>query len=114
MPILKELQPNRALYPAPDYPPDLLPSRVAPRLTVPVFLIVGEHDDRTPPWMSQQVFARLAGPKDLWVVEGATQGGQTGSEHVARGEFFARLRRFFRDALSSGAGGGPGPAALEL
>ena len=101
MQILREQTPNRPLYPADDYPCDLLPLRAAPRMSIPVFLIVGEQDARTPPWMSQQVFDHLEGPKDMWVVKGATHGGQTGPESVARSEFFERLRRFFRDSLSS-------------
>lgn len=102
MPILREQQPGRAVYPPPDYPRDLLPLDAAPRISIPVFLIVGEKDSRTPPWMSRQVLEKLAGPKELWVVTGATHGGQTGPEFAARTEFFERLRRFFRQALSSG------------
>lgn len=103
MPILKEQKPERALYPAPDYPPELLPLSAAPSLSIPVLLIVGEQDVRTPPWMSRQVFDQLAGPKDLWIVAGASHGGQTGPESIAQDEFFERLRRFFRESLSSEA-----------
>ncbi|MBE0564509.1 MAG: alpha/beta fold hydrolase [Krumholzibacteria bacterium] len=100
LPILREQQPGRAFSSPPDYPRDLLPLNAAPRLSIPVFLIVGEKDLRTPPWMSQRVFENLAGPKELWIVTGATHGGQTGPEFAARTEFFQRLRRFFRESLS--------------
>lgn len=102
--ILREQVPDRALHPAPDYPRELLPLRAAERMSVPVFLIVGEKDVRTPPWMSRQVFERLAGPKELWVVAGATHGGQTGPEFAARNEFFERLRCFFRENLPTRSG----------
>lgn len=82
MPILKEQKPERSLYPAPDYPPELLPLLAAPGLSIPVLPIVGEQDVRTPPWMSRQVFDQLAGPKDLWIVEGASHGGDMTSERL--------------------------------
>jgi len=101
MPILREQVPGRAFCSPPDYPRDLLPLHAAQHISIPVFLVVGEKDVRTPPWMSQQVFENLAGPKELWVVTGATHGGQTGPEFAARTEFFERLRRFFGASLSS-------------
>lgn len=100
LPILREQAPGRAFCPPPDYPQELLPLNAAPRVSIPVFLIVGEKDVRTPPWMSQRVFEGLVGPKELWVVTGATHGGQSGPEFAARAEFFERLRRFFQESLS--------------
>jgi alpha-beta hydrolase superfamily lysophospholipase len=97
--VLAEVDPGRKFHAPPDYPEHLLPIRAAPTVRIPVFLIVGEKDERTPPWMSRAVLERLPGPKDLWIVPGATHGGPTGPELASYPEFFERVAAFFREHL---------------
>ena len=60
-----------------------------------VFLVVGEKDQRTPPWMSEKILALLKGPKELWIVPGAGHGGSSAPEYTGLPEFFDRLAAFF-------------------
>lgn len=71
----------------------------AARVAIPVFLVVGEDDERTPPWMSRCVYDSLPGPKELWVVPGAGHGGRSAPELVAYNEFFERVGAFFKQYL---------------
>jgi pimeloyl-ACP methyl ester carboxylesterase len=48
---------------------DLLPHTDS--LTMPVILIVGEKDDRTPPVHQQKLYEKLPGQKELHIIEGA-------------------------------------------
>lgn len=48
---------------------DLLP--LANRLTMPVFLLAGELDDRTPPAHQQILLEAVPGPKELHIIAGA-------------------------------------------
>ncbi len=99
LPILARLDPDREWRLPEDYPRGLLPANAAPQLAIPVFLIVGEDDERTPPWMSRHVYDSLPGPKELWVVSGAGHGGRSAPEMVAYDEFFGRVAAFFRQYL---------------
>jgi len=110
LPILAELDPQRPWRAPEDYPRDLLPIHAAGRLEVPVLLVVGEEDERTPPWMSQRVFDRLGGPGELWVVPGAGHGGRTAPERVAFPEFFERAAAFYRLHLTGSGPRGAGAA----
>ncbi len=98
-PILKALAPERPLLLPDDYPKNLQPIVVAESITIPVFLVVGEDDDRTPPEMSRRIFAKLQGPKELWIVENAGHGGGKAPEYVNYPEFFNRLAAFFIEHL---------------
>ncbi len=80
IPNLKRLKPDLDLVAPADYPPALLPIHAARRMKIPVLLIVGENDDRTPPSMSERILAELRGPKELWIAPGATHGGGNGPE----------------------------------
>jgi hypothetical protein len=64
-----------------------------------MFLIVGEKDNRTPAWMSEQVYGKLKSQKQLWVVPNAEHGGMKGPESYNYPEFFVRLAEFFRQYL---------------
>ncbi len=99
LPILKKLDPGRPWSAPPDYPKHLLPAAASGRMRVPAYLVVGEKDARTPPWMSRKVYARLKGPKELWVVPGAGHGGPEAPELANYPEFFDRLARFYRKHL---------------
>jgi hypothetical protein len=93
--ILHELDPARNWRAPADFPPALLPVRVAPGVRVPVFLAVGEKDVRTPPRMSEEIMALLEGPKELWIVPGAGHGGPASPEFTNYPEFFERVSAFF-------------------
>jgi pimeloyl-ACP methyl ester carboxylesterase len=95
LPILGRLDPERGFRAPEGYPPELLPVNAASGIAIPVLLIVGENDERTPPWMSRQIYDSLSGPRQLWVVPGAGHGGGSAPELVAYPEFFERIRAFF-------------------
>jgi hypothetical protein len=50
-----------------NYPENLYPLNCATELTVPIFIIVGENDERTPVWMSEMVFSKIQSKKVLVV-----------------------------------------------
>lgn len=77
-----------------DYPKELQPLNLAPTYKKSTFLIVGELDDRTPVWMSERIFERLPGKKELWILEGAEHGGPKGPTRD-----FALLNRRIIDFL---------------
>jgi alpha-beta hydrolase superfamily lysophospholipase len=93
--VLKSLTPERPWTAPPDYPRDLLPIEAARGMRVPVFLVVGADDPRTPPWMSRKIHRELRGPKELWVVPGAGHGGARAPEISRYPEFFVRVAGFF-------------------
>jgi fermentation-respiration switch protein FrsA (DUF1100 family) len=59
-----------------------------------VFLVVGEDDPGTPPWMSEKIAALLPGPKEVWIVPGAGHGGALAPEFTRYPEFFERVAAF--------------------
>jgi alpha-beta hydrolase superfamily lysophospholipase len=95
LPILHQLDPKRNFHAPSDYPTALLPIHVATKIGVPVLLVVGEKDPRTPPWMSEKVLSQLKGPKELWLVPGAGHGGASAPEFTNYPEFFDRVAGFF-------------------
>jgi uncharacterized protein len=95
IPILKAIKPDRDLFVPDDYPVRLQPINAAKNLDIPVFLIVGENDDRTPVWMSNKVMSELKGSRELWIVKGAGHGGGEGPEYINYPEFFIRLVEFY-------------------
>ena len=95
LPILHRLDPERNFHAPADYPSDRLPVQVAPSVTAAVFLVVGENDQRTPPWMSQKIFDLLNSHKELWIVSGAGHGGMAAPEFANYPEFFERVAAFF-------------------
>jgi pimeloyl-ACP methyl ester carboxylesterase len=105
LPTIAPLDTTRHWYTPRDYPVEQLPANAAAKITQPVFLIVGEKDERTPPWMSQKVYDLLKGPREIWVVPGAGHGGMTAPEHVAWEEFWDRTRAFFAKHLGGAVGG---------
>jgi pimeloyl-ACP methyl ester carboxylesterase len=68
---------------------DASPEGAAARIHVPVLLIHGANDDKTPPAHSQRIFARLAGPKQLYLVEGAGH-----DDALAREETWTRITQW--------------------
>jgi alpha-beta hydrolase superfamily lysophospholipase len=99
LPILARVDLQRGFTAPSDYPPELLPVHAAPDIEAAVLLIAGEHDERTPPWMSQRILELLPGPKELWIVAGAEHGGARGPELANYPEFFQRVATFFGQHL---------------
>ncbi|HEX2936156.1 MAG TPA: alpha/beta fold hydrolase [Bacteroidales bacterium] len=77
-----------------DFPVHLLPKYSATSFNTPCFLIVGANDDRTPVWMSKEIYANLKTEKKLWIVNKALHGGSKAPEVLAEKQFFRRVRRF--------------------
>ncbi|MBN2621092.1 alpha/beta fold hydrolase [candidate division WOR-3 bacterium] len=92
---LQKVDPDRNFTIPEDYPDSLLPIESADEVTTPVFLIVGEKDERTPVWMSQAVYDKLPGPKELWIVPEAEHGGKNGPEMISYPEFFTKTLIFY-------------------
>lgn len=101
LPILKKASPDRNFMAPENYPVQLLPVNAAKKLSIPVFLIVGEKDNRTPVWMSQKIAAELKGPKELWIVPNAEHGGMNGPEFITYPEFFDKVAAFYDKYLKS-------------
>ncbi len=99
LPILEQLDPGRAWHSPEGFPDSLLPVNAAPDILIPVLMVVGVEDERTPAWMSRRVFDLLAGPGELWIVEGAGHGGISAPEMVAYSQFFQRITEFFEQYL---------------
>ncbi len=100
IPVLNKLLPEKsALHRPRDYPKDLEPLHAASAIKAAVLLIVGEKDARTPAWMSQKVYDKLTGSKELWIVPNAEHGGANAPEYINYPEFFVRLASFYRDHL---------------
>jgi len=97
--VLSNIDTSRTFIAPPDYPEELLPLNAAAGIERPVFLIVGEKDIRTPPWMSEKIIELLKGPKELWIVPGAQHGGMKGPELYNYPEFFNRVLSFFNEYL---------------
>lgn len=75
---------------------DVLPEKSVARRSFPI-LLIGDADDPVLPLRHQQIIlAAAAGPKELWIVPGATHAGAMGvaPEEYSRGvlSFFAAAR----------------------
>jgi len=92
---LHKVSPDRKFVVPPDYPKKLLPLQAADIVKTPVFLIVGEKDRKTPVWMSEKVYDKLNGPKELWIVPSAEHGGKKGPEMITYPEFFVKTLSFY-------------------
>ncbi len=101
LPVLKKAMPERNFVAPEDYPEDLLPINAADKIDIPVFLIVGEKDNRTPVWMSEKIAIKLKGPKELWRVSDAEHSGMKGPEFINYPEFFDRVLLFFDKYLKN-------------
>jgi alpha-beta hydrolase superfamily lysophospholipase len=99
LPILKKLAPHRNFVPPPNYPLELEPINAAEKINIPVFLIVGEKDNRTPVWMSEKIKSIIKNHCDLWIVPNAEHSGVNSPEWIASEEFFKRLTIFFKKYL---------------
>jgi alpha-beta hydrolase superfamily lysophospholipase len=93
------LDTSRHFKAPPGYPSGLEPENAAGKINIPVFLIVGEKDVRTPVWMSKKVYDKISSPKELWIVPGAEHGGMKGPELYNYPEFYIRVVDFFNKYL---------------
>ena len=101
LPILKKVSPDRSFLAPENYPSALLPVHAAKKVSIPVFLIVGEKDNRTPVWMSKKIAGELKGPKELWIVPNAEHGGMNGPEFITYPEFFDKVAAFYDKYLKA-------------
>jgi dipeptidyl aminopeptidase/acylaminoacyl peptidase len=69
--------------------------QIAPR---PLLLVAGDRDDAVPVAMTRELFDAARGPKELFVVHGATHGGYVG----AMGDAYTdKIRGFFSQHLTA-------------
>jgi dipeptidyl aminopeptidase/acylaminoacyl peptidase len=80
-----------------DFDPLTAVGRIAPR---PLLLIHGDRDTAVPPRHARRLFDAAGEPRELWTVPGA---GHVGAYFADRHGYFARVRRFFEDALTATA-----------
>ncbi len=99
IPLLRAIDSTRQVKVPEDYPEEFEPINAARSIKVPVFLIIGEKDDRTPPWMARRIVDEITSASELWVVPGARHGGSEAPEYLNYPEFFHRLRSFFKKHL---------------
>jgi pimeloyl-ACP methyl ester carboxylesterase len=73
---------------------------LAKTVVKPLFLIVGEDDERCPPEMSIKLLNQTNSfVRDLWIVKGARHGGWYAPEVINSDGFRSRLVNFFDDNL---------------
>lgn len=69
-------------------------------ITKPVFFIVGELDQRTPPHMSLKLMNEMScNYRSLWIVKGADHGGYLAPEIIQWEEFKSKVLSFFNTNL---------------
>jgi dipeptidyl aminopeptidase/acylaminoacyl peptidase len=80
---------------------------MAPRITCPTLQVTGEYDPLAPLEDVLAIYEKVAGPKELWVVENDFHVPR-GTENFAGVDFFGILADWLNDALA-----GKKPAALK-
>ena len=103
LPLLFEIKPEKkGIVKKPeDYPIELYPINIAPEFKKPALLIVGTEDKRTPVSMSERIFEKIVGEKELWIVQGAEHGGINGPEYLDRKEFLKKTTEFYDKYLKN-------------
>ncbi len=98
---LDRIDPKRSHpYPADFDKPEYRAIDLAPKITKPIFLIVGEHDVRTPPEMSLRLLSGVNSfIRDLWIVKGAGHGGFEAPEVIDWNGFKQRMLDFYKQNL---------------
>lgn len=81
-----------------DFPSDKMPIYIASKFKKPIFLINGEHDIRTPVWMSEKVLSLIPQnvPKELMIVKNAAHGGKEDPIMVDFDNFIKRTDDFLK------------------
>lgn len=101
LPILNDLFPGEKR----SYPPifdtnNYKADFICKEISKPIFFIVGELDDRTPPEMSLNLLDCVKSScRSLWIVKGAGHGGDLAPEIVEWEEFKSRVLAFFNTNL---------------
>lgn len=87
-------------YPVDFNKPEYRAIDLAPKITKPVFFIVGEQDIRTPPEMSIRLLLTVNSfIRDLWIVKGAKHGGFEAPEVIDWKGFKQRMLDFYKQNL---------------
>jgi pimeloyl-ACP methyl ester carboxylesterase len=87
-------------YPSDFDKPEYRAIDMSPKITKPIFLIVGEHDVRTPPEMSLRLLSAVNSfVRDLWIVKGAEHGGHEAPEVIDWKGFKQRMIDFYKQNL---------------
>jgi pimeloyl-ACP methyl ester carboxylesterase len=76
----------------------------------PLLMIHGGGDTYIKPEMAQELFERVHGPKEFWLVDGAKHNQ---AFHLANGEYQRRVLAFFRAHLADGQAGDSRPQAPQ-
>ena len=78
-----------------DFPSDQMPACIAPQFTKPIFLIVGNEDERTPRWMAEKIYRALPDSicKRLSVYEQAGHGGM-------EAPYFVDMKRWMEETMA--------------
>ena len=81
-------------------PRDVSPEKAVAERPFAVLLICGTRDHRIPCRHSERIYAAAAGPKDLWIVDGA---GHAGAFGHAPTEYERRVIALFSQPLATSA-----------
>lgn len=81
-----------------NYSAILYPLSIAKEVYKPCFLIVGEQDRITPPWMTQAVYSKLKGEKEIWIVNSAGHSVEW-DENVELKNYVNRMVEFYNKYL---------------
>lgn len=95
-----EKKDNEQLIIPSDYPKYLYPKNIADQFLRPCFLIVGEFDEITPPWMTQKIFEKLKGDKEIWIVKNADHRPEW-NESVGFRNYITRMLVFYDKYLKN-------------
>ncbi|WP_201110920.1 S9 family peptidase [Dysgonomonas sp. Marseille-P4677] len=104
MPIIKKVQNKKdeeVIIPK-DFPSHQMPVYIAPDFNKSTFLIVGDKDDRTLPYMSEDIYNALPENiiKNIWIIEGADHGGLNGPITLNFECFIDRINEFIKTAFN--------------
>lgn len=82
-----------------EFPEKICPKNIASQFDKPIFLIVGENDDRTPVHMSQTIYNRIPEVKKIWIVDNAGHGGRRAPEVLQLKEYVKHTVQFYNKNL---------------
>ncbi len=99
---VRTINTSKAPVPDPDYPAELEPLAVAPKITTPTWVIAGNEDPLTTASMGKKVYDALGNQWEFWVAHGAGHTGTEMPENVLLDEFKAKLHAFMRRFLGAG------------
>jgi fermentation-respiration switch protein FrsA (DUF1100 family) len=77
-----------------DYKKEYYPINVAGKVHKPCFFITGELDKLTPPERAQEIFSKLKGEKEFWLVKNVGHGVEW-DQSVGLKNYVERMLEFF-------------------